>query len=372
MSGIYAAVVACGFFDKTACGQALYQYSLDRAREAGAEKQFLYDGNGEESLPVLEEAEGLLVIPGNMPFLSAQTIRDLIGRHRAGSNELTELKAIDENGAAAPTGVYLLAGGADWSRGFGEAYEQAKKTSSESVYLQEDLEGLAVETMADLVYCRKQLQRQINEGHLARGVDLLDPDTAYIGAKVRIGSGSVIEPNVMLEGETVIGEGSRIGMGSKLTDTAVGSGVLIQSSVLVQSVVEDGARIGPFAYLRPDSRIGKNAKIGDFVEIKNSVIGEKTSVAHLTYIGDSDVGGHVNFGCGCVTVNYDGKKKYRCRIEENSFIGCNTNLVAPVRVGRGAYIAAGSTITDEVPEDTLAIARARQVNKEHWKNDRRK
>ena len=368
MSEIAAVVTANGFSGKMACGQTLSEYISNTLREAGI-GAIVLEEEGE-----LPKADALLVVPGNMPFLTAETIKELASRHREGAFALTELQSLDEDGAGSPAGIYLLSGALDWSGGLGQAYRQAKEQGlpCASVYLQEDLEGLAIETMQDLVYCRKQLQQRINDGHLERGVDLLDPDTAYIGAKVRIGAGTVIEPNVMLEGETVIGENTTVGMGSKLTDVKVGDHVTIQSSVLVQSAVEDGVRIGPFAYLRPGSQIGKNAKIGDFVEIKNSVIGEKTSVAHLTYIGDSDVGGQVNFGCGCVTVNYDGKKKYRCRVEDHSFIGCNTNLVAPVRVGQGAYIAAGSTITDEVPEDALAIARARQVNKEHWKNDRRK
>jgi bifunctional N-acetylglucosamine-1-phosphate-uridyltransferase/glucosamine-1-phosphate-acetyltransferase GlmU-like protein len=368
MSELYAAVTARGLSGQMACGQALYEYTVNTLQEAGIET-VIYWEQGE-----LSKADALLVIPGNMPFLTAETMKELISRHREGTYALTELQSLNEDGIGTPVGAYLLAGTLDWSAGPEEAYRNAKKQglSCGCVYLQEDLEGLSIETMQDLVYCRKQLQQRINEEHMERGVDLLDPDTAYIGAKVRIGAGSVMEPNVILDGETIIGENTTVGMGSKLMNVKIGNGVSIQSSVLIQSVVEDGARIGPFAYLRPGSRIGKNAKIGDFVEIKNSVIGEKTSVAHLTYIGDSDVGGQVNFGCGCVTVNYDGKKKYRCKVGDHSFIGCNTNLVAPVQVGEGAYIAAGSTITDEVPEGALAIARARQVNKEHWENDRRK
>lgn len=140
---------------------------------------------------------------------------------------------------------------------------------------------------------------------------------------------------------------------------------------MVDSEVSEGAHVGPFAYLRPNSKIGKNVKIGDFVEIKNATLDEGTKVSHLTYVGDTDVGKRVNFGCGCVTVNYDGKKKYRSTIGDDAFIGCNTNLVSPVTVNDNAYIAAGSTITDEVPESALAIARSRQVNKMEWK-DRRK
>ena len=136
---------------------------------------------------------------------------------------------------------------------------------------------------------------------------------------------------------------------------------------MMQSTVDENTKIGPFAYIRPNSKIGKNIKIGDFVEIKNATIDDGTKVSHLTYVGDADVGKKVNFGCGTVLVNYDGKNKYRSTIEDNAFIGCNTNLVSPVKVEKNAFIAAGSTITDDVPEETLAIARARQVIKYGWK-----
>ena len=136
-------------------------------------------------------------------------------------------------------------------------------------------------------------------------------------------------------------------------------------------MVGENTTVGPFAYLRPDTKVGNHCRIGDFVELKNSTIGDGTKVSHLTYVGDSDVGERVNFGCGTVTVNYDGAKKYRTTIGNDVFVGCNSNLVAPVTLSDGAYTAAGSTITDDVPESTLAIARARQVNKDKW-NDRRK
>ena len=134
----------------------------------------------------------------------------------------------------------------------------------------------------------------------------------------------------------------------------------------MDSNIGDNSTVGPYAYIRPNSVIGKNVKIGDFVEVKNSVIDEGTKVSHLTYIGDSDVGKNINFGCGTVTVNYDGKNKFRTTIEDDAFIGCNTNLIAPVTVKKGSYIAAGSTITKEVPEDALAVARARQQNILGW------
>lgn len=204
------------------------------------------------------------------------------------------------------------------------------------------------------------------------GVTILAPASTYIDYGVVIGQDSVICPNVTIKGDTKIGCDTVIGENSVITSSEIADNVSVMSSVITDSFVDSGAKIGPFAYLRPNSKIGKNVKIGDFVEIKNAALDEGTKVSHLTYVGDSDIGKRVNFGCGCVTVNYDGAKKYRCKVGDDAFIGCNTNLVAPVVVGNKAYIAAGSTITDEVPEDNLAIARSRQINKTNWTDRRTK
>lgn len=214
------------------------------------------------------------------------------------------------------------------------------------------------------------MRSRINEKHMRNGVTMSMPETIYIEGDVEIGSDTIIEQNVILKGNTKIGKNAVIGAGSRIDNSIVHDGADILSSVLVDAEVGEGTHVGPFAYMRPNSKVGKNVKVGDFVEIKNSTIDDGTKISHLTYIGDSDVGKNVNFGCGTVTVNYDGKKKYRTTIGDNSFIGCNTNLVSPVTVENGAYIAAGSTITDDVPEKSLAIARARQVVKDNW-SDRR-
>ncbi|MBQ6930448.1 MAG: UDP-N-acetylglucosamine diphosphorylase [Oscillospiraceae bacterium] len=202
--------------------------------------------------------------------------------------------------------------------------------------------------------------------HESNGVEFLTSHGIVIEEGVKIGRGTQILPGTILKGNTVIGENCVIGPNSMLTDCTIGDGVVFNASQGAESVVEDGAKIGPFTQLRPNSHICKKVKIGDFVEVKNSTVGEGTSIAHLTYIGDSDVGRHVNFGCGVVTVNYDGASKNRCTIGDYAFIGCNTNLIAPVKVGNGAYTAAGSTITKDVPDGDLAVARARQENKSHW------
>ena len=229
-------------------------------------------------------------------------------------------------------------------------------------------------TITEMSYDRAKKNIEKSKETIAKlenaGVLFINPASCYIEENVKIGKGTVIEQNVMLQGETVIGEDCVIGMGSKLVDTVVGDGCELLSVVAVSAKLGKNILAGPFAYIRPDSVIADNVKVGDFVEVKNAVIDEGTKIAHLTYVGDSDVGKNVNFGCGTVTVNYDGKKKARCKIGDNCFIGCNTNLVAPVELKAGAYTAAGSTITEEVPEKTLAIARARQVNKGNWKDKR--
>lgn len=187
-----------------------------------------------------------------------------------------------------------------------------------------------------------------------------------IGDKVKIGKGTVILTGSLLLGETVVGNDCVIGPNSLLYNVKTGDRNFLNAFQGVNGEIKDDCDIGPYTQMRPDCVIGSGVHLGNFVEVKNSNIGEKTSVSHLTYIGDSDVGREVNFGCGCVTVNYDGKEKHRTTVGNHSFLGCNTNLVAPVKVGDYAFTAAGSTITEDVPENSLGIARARQVNKINW------
>ena len=215
-------------------------------------------------------------------------------------------------------------------------------------------------------------RQKILEKHFANGVNILDANATYIDPRVEIGSGTLILPGTILKGNTVIGKNCTIGPNAVVSSCTVGDETEINASQTNDSVIGSHTTVGPFAYVRPNSRIGDHVKVGDFVEIKNSVIGSGTKISHLTYVGDSDCGERVNFGCGTVTTNYDGFEKFRCTIGDDAFIGCNTNLIAPVRVGSGSYIAAGSTVTDEVPEGALAIARARQVNKDSWAEKRRR
>lgn len=214
------------------------------------------------------------------------------------------------------------------------------------------------------------MKTEIIKKHKENGVVFIDENNVYIDESVKIGEGTVVEPNVYLRGETVIGKNAYIGFCSDITSSKIADGVTIKHSVICESEIAEGTTVGPFAYLRPNSKIGKNVKVGDFVEIKNSNIDDGTKLSHLTYVGDADVGKNVNFGCGTVVVNYDGKKKHRTVIGDNAFIGCNTNLVSPVVVEENAFTAAGSTITEAVPKDSLAIARARQVVKKDWVKNR--
>ena len=233
--------------------------------------------------------------------------------------------------------------------------------------VEDSTEVIGVNDRIQLAEAQTIMRNRIVNKHLLRGVTFISPETAYIGKEVEIDCDTVIMPNTIIKGKTKIGFNCIIGPNTQIKDSEIYDNVEINSSVILESFIDENTVIGPYAYIRPHSKIGKNIKIGDFVEIKNATIDDNTKVSHLTYVGDADVGKNVNFGCGTVLVNYDGSKKHRSTIEDNAFIGCNTNLVSPVNVKQNAFIAAGSTITDDVPENSLAIARARQVVKTEWK-----
>ena len=224
-------------------------------------------------------------------------------------------------------------------------------------------EGMGVNDRTQLADCTRILRRRINAAHMQNGVTMIDPEQTYLDATVKLGQDCILYPGVVLEGNTLVEEGTILYPGCRLVDTHIGKRCALKAVNAQDAVVGDGVTIGPFVNLRPGAKLADGCKVGDFVEVKNSTVGKGSKLPHLSYIGDADVGSHVNLGCGTVFVNYDGYRKHRTTVGDNVFIGCNTSLVAPVTVGDGAYTAAGSVITEDVPEECLAIARARQVNK---------
>ena len=227
-------------------------------------------------------------------------------------------------------------------------------------------ETQGINSKVQLADAEKIMRTRINEKLMLEGAIIIDPENTYIDSEVKIGRDTVIKPGVTIEGNTTIGEDCEIGVNTRIVNSKIGDNVEILSSNIVDSIIGEDSKVGPFANLRPNSELGKNVKIGDFVEIKNSRIGNNSKASHLTYIGDGDVGEDVNIGCGVVFVNYDGVNKNKTIIEDKAFIGCNVNLIAPVKVEENAYVAAGSTITKDVETGDLGIARSRQTNIEGW------
>ncbi len=233
-------------------------------------------------------------------------------------------------------------------------------------------ECMGVNDRTQLWQAEQYIQQQVCQKHMENGVTLLDPQHVYIEESVVIGKDTEIYPGAMLAGGTVLGERCVIMGSTRLVDSVIGDDVEIINSVILQSSVGEGTTVGPFSYIRPNCTVGRHCKVGDFVEVKNATVGDGTKLPHLAYIGDADVGKDCNIACGTIFVNYDGKLKHRSKVEDHCFIGCNVNLVAPVNVRQGAYVAAGTTITEEVPEGALAIGRTRAVIKTNWAEDRRR
>ena len=353
----------------------------------------------------------ILILNGDGPLMDAETINKAYDYHKSNHNSITLISAIvddtegighikrDENGVllrivehkdATPEEKKINESNAGcyWFNGADLLYALGNITNNNvqnEYYLTDCLEiligtgknaGAYVAQNSEVILGandRRQLndlntimRKNINTKLMLDGVDIPCTDGVIIGKDVKIGNSSVILPNTIILGDTVIGSGCTIGPNTYIDCSSVGDNVILDNCKILDSTVEDGVDAGPFVKVRANSTLKKGVHIGNFVEVKNSTVGEGSKSAHLTYIGDSDVGSDVNFGCGTVTCNYDGKNKFRCKIGDGAFIGCNTNLIAPVEVGEQAYIAAGSTITDSIPEKALSIARARQVIKEGW------
>ncbi|SEB20058.1 bifunctional UDP-N-acetylglucosamine pyrophosphorylase / Glucosamine-1-phosphate N-acetyltransferase [Thalassobacillus cyri] len=227
-------------------------------------------------------------------------------------------------------------------------------------------ETLGVNDRVALAQAEKTMKQRINEQHMRNGVTLIDVDNTYIGPDVKIGQDVIIHPGSVIDGETEIEDDAIIGPHTTIENCRIGAGTVIKQSVAADSNIGNRVQIGPFAHIRPQSDLGDEVKIGNFVEVKKAAFGNKSKASHLSYIGDAEVGSGVNIGCGTITVNYDGANKHLTTIEDDAFVGCNSNLIAPVTVGKGAYVAAGSTINKDVPAEALSIARSRQTNKEGY------
>ncbi|HYA26755.1 MAG TPA: bifunctional UDP-N-acetylglucosamine diphosphorylase/glucosamine-1-phosphate N-acetyltransferase GlmU [Thermodesulfovibrionales bacterium] len=233
-------------------------------------------------------------------------------------------------------------------------------------------ELMGVNTRGELARASRLMKKRIIEEWIDKGVIFLDAESVFVHPHVTIGKGTTIYPNVYLDGHTTIGGHSVIYPNVRIQDSHIGKRVVIKDSCVIEnSLVRDRASVGPFARIRPGSEVGTEARIGNFVELKKAVIGKRSKASHLSYIGDALIGKDVNVGAGTITCNYDGARKHKTEIRDNVFIGSDTQLVAPVRIGRGAYVGAGSTITQDVPPLSLALSRARQVNVEGWALNRR-
>jgi bifunctional UDP-N-acetylglucosamine pyrophosphorylase/glucosamine-1-phosphate N-acetyltransferase len=242
----------------------------------------------------------------------------------------------------------------------------------EAVTTADPAECLGVNDRKQLALLAALQRRRILDRLMAEGVTILDPATTYVDDTVAIGADTVLQPNVTLEGDTVIGAECVVGSGSHVAASRLGDRVTLKPyCVLTEAMVEDDATLGPFCHLRPLSRVGPRAKIGNFVELKKSTIGPGSKVPHLSYVGDATVGTDVNVGAGTITCNYDGVEKHPTAIGDGAFIGTNSSLVAPVTIGEGAYVGAGSVITKDVPPGALAVERSPQVVKEGWADRRR-
>jgi bifunctional UDP-N-acetylglucosamine pyrophosphorylase/glucosamine-1-phosphate N-acetyltransferase len=233
-------------------------------------------------------------------------------------------------------------------------------------------EVLGVNDRRELAAAVRALHRRKAAALMQDGVTILDPETAYIDVDVKIGPDTILEPGVMLLGATEIGRGAVIGTGTRIADSVVGDGTsVLPYCVIAQSKIGRGCRIGPFAHLRPETHLDMDVRVGNFVETKKTRMAAGSKANHLTYLGDAEIGRNANIGAGTITCNYDGKDKHLTVIGDGAFIGSDSQLIAPVTVGKGAYVAAGSSITDDVPDEALAITRGRQVNKEGWARKKR-
>ena len=405
-------IVVVGF------GGAVVQEAVGTQAEVVVQKEQLGTGHAVlQAAPLLREEHGtVMVLCGDTPLLTGELLKKLYDAHREAGAKATVLTAVmpDATGYGriirtatgtvekivehkdatdaerrvreVNSGIYcfekddLFAALAQVTcdNAQGEYYLpdvlSILRQKGEKIWAvaADDYEStLGINSRVQLAGAEKILRRRKNIELMESGVTIMDPDSTFIDADVTVGRDTVIYPFTWLEGDTHVGENCTLGPSSRFSDAVIGSGVTAQFVYAHSCEMADGVTMGPYVHIRPNTRLAAKVKIGNFVEVKNSNIGLGTKLPHLSYIGDCDMGGGVNMGCGTITVNYDGKKKYRTVIGDNAFIGCNSNLVAPVTIGNGAYVAAGSTITKEVPPSDLAVARARQKNIAGWADKRK-
>ena len=359
----------------------------------------------------------LLVVNGDLPLLRAETLARLLEAHRSGGAAATLLsvvlddpaeygrvvreadgsvRAVVENKDASPeqkrireinAGIYAFQPGR-----LLEALAQLRPQNAQGEYYLTDVigllrkagqrvnvvtaadsqEALGVNSHSELAAAARILRQRRCQALMASGVGIEDPETTFVGAEVEVEADAVLRAFTVLEGRTKVAAGAVVGPFVRIVDSSVGPGAQILDHCLLRAcVVEEGASVGPFAHIRPESRIGAKAKVGNFVELKKTHLGDGSKAPHLSYIGDATVGPGVNIGAGTITCNYDGTHKHPTRIEAGAFVGSDTTLIAPITIGEGAYIAAGSAITEDVPPGALALGRARQVNKAGWAEARR-
>lgn len=318
--------------------------------------------------------DNLVVLDVRFPLLTLRTVRALWRRHQKDGNALTVANTDGKTAAAIFRITDLLQVAAELvSRkksgsglpDFVRAFVKRKKKVGACRLASE--EGLAVASLRDAAVAMRILRLRKIQELTAKGVVILDPLSTWIDLDVRIGPETIVYPSVVIEGHSSLGRGCRVYPFVHLLDTRVGNRVKILSSTVIEgSTIKDQAQVGPFTHLRPRTLLRPKARVGNFVEMKNTVFGSRSKAGHLSYLGDSVVAEDVNIGAGTITCNYDGVKKHQTVIERGAFIGSGTELVAPVKVGRNAYVGAGSTITKNVPAEALAVARGRQVEKPGW------
>ncbi|MBO9131300.1 bifunctional UDP-N-acetylglucosamine diphosphorylase/glucosamine-1-phosphate N-acetyltransferase GlmU [Bacillus sp. 165] len=449
MSNRYAVILAAGQGTRMksklykvlhpVCGKPMVQHVVDQVSELGLQKLITVVGHGAEqvkqqlknksefalqeeqlgtahavmqSVPFLAQEQGTtLVVCGDTPLITTQTMEELLKHHEQTGAKTTVLTAYTEEPAGygrivrnsegrverivehkdanqeeltikeINTGTYCFD-----NQALFEALSKVSNENAQGEYYLPDVieilknqgavvsayqtsnfdETLGVNDRVALSQAEAIMRKRINHKHMVNGVTIIDPANTYISADTVIGNDTIIYPGTVIEGTTSIGSDCIIGPHTEMKNSQVGNNTIIRQSTVHESKVGDGVAIGPFAHIRPDSTIGHEVRIGNFVEVKQSVFGNESKASHLSYIGNAEIGERVNLGCGSITVNYDGKNKFKTVVEDDAFIGCNSNLIAPVTVGKNAYVAAGSTVTHDVPAEALSVARARQVNKEGY------